>query len=363
MEDKDGKKQTSRARKAAMCDVNGTRKEFLVALPEAGVKLLIAEMRDPRDKPLLYLFANVVMFTIPTAALVYFLPPNHWMGLAYVCTNYALFLQRFALALHYAEHNKLFKKDSHFEFLNRLPSVVLCPLFGIPAGMYRLHHVIMHHVENNQFPLDASSTEPYQRDNVWHFVQYLFKYMVGGWFVLPIYAAKKKLWSLLGEVLAVEAVYLVLVYSLYQHNHVATTWVFIVPFCITSFALMFGNWSQHVFIDPKAPQNCYRMTYNCINCADNQKTFNDGYHIIHHLNSKLHWTQLPIQFMETIEKHIEEGALVFEGIGFFDVGLAVFTGRLDWLADRCVFLQESLDFQDKDSLKRIMRERLKPIVR
>eukprot|EP00894_Picocystis_sp_ML_P003519 jgi/Pico_ML_1/54036/g455.t2 len=96
---------------------------------------------------------------------------------------------------------------------------------------------------------------------------------------------------------------------------------------------MFGNWSQHVFIDPKAPQNCYRMTYNCINCADNQKTFNDGYHIIHHLNSKLHWTQLPIQFMETIEKHIEEGALVFEGIGFFDVGLAIFTGRLDWLAD------------------------------
>lgn len=356
--------EIKRAKIGATRDVNGTRKEYLVALPEALEKGVVAEMRDPRDKPLLYLFINVVMFTIPTAVLVYALPANHWVGLAYVCTNYILFLQRFALALHYAEHNKIFKKESQFEFLNRVPSLVLCPLFGIPAGMYRLHHVVMHHVENNQFPLDASSTEPYQRDSVMHFIQYLFKYMVGGWIVLPLYAAKKKLWSLLVEVLAVEFVYLLLVYSLYQHNPVATTWVFIFPFCITSFALMFGNWSQHVFIDPKAPQNCYRMTYNCINCPDNQKTFNDGYHIIHHLNSKLHWTQLPVQFMETLGKHGEEGALVFEGIGFFDVGLAVFMGRLDWLADRCVFLQDGVDSASKkDLLKGIMTERLRPIVR
>ena len=29
-------------------------------------------------------------------------------------------------------------------------------------------------------------------------------------------------------------------------------------------------------------------------------------------------------------------ALVFDGIGFFDVGVAVFSGRLEWLAERIV---------------------------
>lgn len=68
--------------------------------------------------------------------------------------------------------------------------------------------------------------------------------------------------------------------------------------------------------------------------------------------------------METLGKHGEEGALVFEGIGFFDVGLAVFMGRLDWLADRCVFLQDGVDSASKkDLLKGIMTERLRPIVR
>jgi hypothetical protein len=37
--------------------------------------------------------------------------------------------------------------------------------------------------------------------------------------------------------------------------------------------------SQHIFIDARQPQNSYSMTYNCVNSADNQKTFNDGYHI------------------------------------------------------------------------------------
>jgi len=34
--------------------------------------------------------------------------------------------------------------------------------------------------------------------------------------------------------------------------------------------------SQHMFIDAGAPRDSYRMTYNCINAADNQKSFNDG---------------------------------------------------------------------------------------
>ncbi|GBG60617.1 hypothetical protein CBR_g8638 [Chara braunii] len=46
--------------------------------------------------------------------------------------------------------------------------------------------------------------------------------------------------------------------------------------------------------------------------ANNVKTFNDGYHILHHANSKLHWTELPKRFMETLDKHAEADALIFQ---------------------------------------------------
>ena len=55
--------------------------------------------------------------------------------------------------------------------------------------------------------------------------------------------------------------------------------------------------SQHIFINPEMPRSAHGMSYNCIGFDGNQRSFNDGYHTIHHLNSKLHWTQLPQHFI------------------------------------------------------------------
>ncbi len=63
--------------------------------------------------------------------------------------------------------------------------------------------------------------------------------------------------------------------------------------------------SQHVFVDPAHPDDAYRSTYNCIAAADNQRTYNDGYHIQHHLNSRLHWSAMPQRFLDTLAEHEE----------------------------------------------------------
>jgi hypothetical protein len=70
-----------------------------------------------------------------------------------------------------------------------------------------------------------------------------------------------------------------------------------------------------------------------MNVSGNQTTFNDGYHVLHHLNAKRHWADLPAYFMEpsTLKKHSDHGALTFTNIHFVDVGILVFTGQLDKL--------------------------------
>lgn len=36
------------------------------------------------------------------------------------------------------------------------------------------------------------------------------------------------------------------------------------------------SWCQHIFIDPSAPRDSYRLTYNCAGVGDNAMTYNDG---------------------------------------------------------------------------------------
>ena len=67
--------------------------------------------------------------------------------------------------------------------------------------------------------------------------------------------------------------------------------------------------SQHIFIDPTRPRSAHGMAYSCVNFSGNQRSFNDGYHTIHHLNSKLHWTQLPQQFIHAAEQGMTNGML------------------------------------------------------
>jgi hypothetical protein len=45
--------------------------------------------------------------------------------------------------------------------------------------------------------------------------------------------------------------------------------------------------SQHCFIDPSSPGSNHGLAYNCVGCPDNQMSFNDGYHILHHHNSQV----------------------------------------------------------------------------
>lgn len=165
---------------AAQKDLAAKRREYYFALPgflRDRVQLLL-QTQD--DLPILFLLWNVSITTLPIAVAVFSIPAwSHILGPLYLICSYVLFLERYLLALHYSEHKKLFKKGQHAKqrccsptvhlawgvytvyllyqtimlllhvehyLLNGLAPVFLAPLFGVPGGLYRFHHCVMHHV-------------------------------------------------------------------------------------------------------------------------------------------------------------------------------------------------------------------------
>mmetsp|Transcript_126889 Transcript_126889/g.353321 ORF Transcript_126889/g.353321 Transcript_126889/m.353321 type:complete len:383 (-) Transcript_126889:299-1447(-) len=323
-------------------DLKAARNEYHFRTPLI-VTALSSLLKDPRDVPMLCLMLNIVQVVVPGLVLLYginmYVPQlpllvRNLAGLLYVVSNVLLFQERFTLMLHFASHRAIF----HTSVLNNLLDWVFAPFFGIPCGLYKIHHVIMHHIENNH-ELDISSTENYRRDSWSDFIRYWFHFAVLIWIELPHYAFRTKRYGWLRTVGLGAFVWLTGIVMLARCvNLLATVWAFVVPYAVAMSVMAFGNWSQHIFVNPQDSQSNMHLTYNCIDTKVNQTTFNDGYHVIHHMNARLHWSEVPEYFYQTKDKHLEGGALTFRGVHFFDVGFLVMTKRLGKLAEHYVHL-------------------------
>ena len=72
--------------------------------------------------------------------------------------------------------------------------------------------------------------------------RYWAKHSLGAWIAVPLYAYRKQRYALLWECLLSESTYLGIVGLTSHTNPVAALWLLILPYFITSLALMFGNW-------------------------------------------------------------------------------------------------------------------------
>lgn len=328
-----------------MTDFAENRREVIFRLPKFVEDYCVNNLiKDPRDAIMCSLILNIAFTMIPLLTTLFYFP-SHKLGLCVWFFGFITWMQRFILMMHYAEHKQLWRQPYH-TFGKHLLNVVMCPFIGIPPGFYRLHHVVMHHIENNVFNDDMSSTEPYQRDNFLHFLHYFAKY----WtclILLPIYAIKQQRYEMaMTAVAGASTWFTIMGVGLYYHR-IFTIYTLCLPGFCCGLLMMFGNFSQHIFVHPDVATmkqdlksfefNC-ALTYQSINHSDNQYAFNDGYHVTHHINSRIHWTDMPGHFMKNIDKYAENNVVIFSGLGFFDIGINVMTQNWDVLADHYVHL-------------------------
>ena len=291
-----------------------------------------------------------------SAAVFLFIPGNFrwWMAPIY-WTLYLWFLCPFILMLHNTCHRKLFKRE-HKSLNHHIPWA-LGIFFVQPPDSYFVHHIGMHHADGN-LPDDLSSTMPYQRDSFIDWIKYATKFVVMGLPNLYLYMKRRGRGRLAKRLLRGELSFLAFTVLALLWNWSAAVVVFVVPLLTTRVLLMMGNWAQHAFIDPDDPTNDYRTVVTFINSRYNHRSFNDGYHLGHHLKQDRHWLDMPADFLDKRQEMIDNQSLVFEKIDYFVIFVLLMFKRYHTLATYHVNLDPDNPRSD-DEVVALTKRRLK----
>jgi fatty acid desaturase len=310
---------------------------------------------DRRDAPLLGVIVGMTLTLVPSALLLYAPGEFSWgLAVAYLAALFGVFFDKYILMLHAIRHRRLFRPGLE---LDVWVDWVLGPLAGQSPWTYHAHHLGMHHVEDNLWA-DTSSTLAFQRDSARDFLRYWGRFLVAGVADLVRYLDAERRPKLARRALVGELTYLVAVGALLWVDWRATLVVFVAPLAFARFAMMAGNWAQHAFVDPSDPGNAYKNSITSINTRYNRRCFNDGYHIGHHLKPSRHWSELPDELRENLATYRDQGALVFEGLDFFQVWALLMVKDHDTLARHVVHLGEPRPHADTVAL---LRSRLVPV--
>jgi hypothetical protein len=293
-------------------------------------------LKDPRDVVFTRLAARMFTQLLPLTVAMYLAPTwlTALLGIPYVAYLFLRFGGPTVLGLHAVTHRPLFIKPH-----DRYKAVIthVLPLFvGMPPFAYRAHHVLMHHAMENAED-DLTSTAAYQRDKLLHFAHYWLRFAVFGYWHMRSWLIRRGqahlLWGILLGDLAVYAVALGLLWL----DPVAALFTFWIPYAMLRFFLMAGNWTEHAFVDVEAPGDRYRNSTNLLNTPYNHRSYNAGYHLLHHVLPGLHWADTVPTFDKRLPQLVERGAITFDGVrNNQQIWWKLMSGDYGFLADRLV---------------------------
>ena len=315
-------------------------------------------LNDARDVSMLWLMARCALVACLGVA-VFFSPwPLVYVAPLYWALSFTV-LDRFTLMLHCTSHRQLFKNQHGG--LNQLIPWLLGPFFGQTPNTYFAHHMGMHHREEN-LEDDLSSTLRFERNRLGHWLRYWSSFLCFGLLDLARYHYRRGSKKLFRKVLLGEGVYWSVLLALAIVNPGATFVVFLGPLIFIRTLMMMGNWTQHAFIGESDVTEPYLASITCINTRYNRRCFNDGYHILHHVKPRCHWSEHPTEFLRALPEYGKRDAIVFVGLDYFEIWLRLMLGRWDKLADHFVQLPGA-PARNKAEIIAFLQSRVRPIVR
>lgn len=192
----------------------------------------------------------------------------------------------------------------------------LCHLSsGVPLDTYRVHHVMSHHRYNNRF--DSSGRDwssifgfrgarlPDRPVGKAYYVA-SFPFIAHGetllWFLR---APTSKLAR--GFFVSIAVVGSVSIF-LFWLNAVGFVIFFLLPWAVLLFGMGYNNYDHHVGCNMTGK---YDSANNFVNFYYTVLSFNEGYHVAHHLTPGVHWSLLP-----DVHDVVERGRLSESGEAF-----------------------------------------------
>lgn len=269
-------------------------------------------LKDERDLKFVRISMLLSVTMVPISLSFFFWDFPWWLAAIWVPLLFAKGVGRYSLMLHAVSHRPIFKRDH--KWMEYYIPWVLGPFTGHTPTSFYVHHMGMHHPENN-LETDQSTTLPYQRDRFGDFMHYWTRFFFFGYTHLYRYLRIRNRKKLIRKFVIGEVAYLVTMATLLAINWQGALVAFILPILILRVVMMTGNWSQHAFVDVDDPNNCYRNSTCLINANYNHNCYNDGYHIVHHIKPAMHWTEMATWFEDNLEEFGKQDAVVFDGLG------------------------------------------------
>jgi hypothetical protein len=222
---------------------NSSVPSYLQPLLKSYIKWTHTFIADPRDT----IFVSHILFSLATIvpSALWLLYRFNWIHAILHTVSLIFTIPPFILMLHCTCHKKVSK--TAFPWVDNTIYYVLAPFYGQTWNTFYYHHVKHHHIEDNGVE-DLSSTIWYDRDNLFHFLIYFFRFYFLIVVELPWYFFKKgRYWwgtsVFLGEVSTFSLYYLCFQIC---ENPLSVVFALIVPLNFSRIGMMSGNFTQQL---------------------------------------------------------------------------------------------------------------------
>jgi hypothetical protein len=318
-------------------------------------RIALRLINDPRDLPMVRLIACASL--LPLGAIALFVRFSWLFAAVYLAAYLVWLLAPFVTMYHDTSHHRLFRRDH--EWLNHYLDWIMAPLFGFTPETYYVHHIGMHHPEEN-LAADVSTTLPYRRDSLRDFGRYWWRFFFCYAEMVDYFRCTKRP-RLARRFITGEILYaLVLVVALALEPRAALV-VLVIPLLVGRSVLIIGNWGEHAFVDPSAPENPYRASLNLVGQRVNERCFNVGYHIGHHRKVRMHFSEMAREFEQHLADYGREDAIVMRDMHYPDVWFHLMTGNYDRLARAFVQLPGA-PLRSHEDIVALLRARVAPVL-